>query len=173
MSIVKEAVLNYDVEGLTPNIDPAYLISAVAGENVDMFLCYRMREVGLRILLDYSVQDFINEGFSEEEAIRLHASFLLTKRIISDPLKRRVKLSDTDTAKDFFSYLKFEKQEQLDVAFLDTKNQLIKKQTVFIGSLNSSIVHPREIFREAVKLSAASIIIAHQHPSGDPLNIVS
>ncbi|WP_411747969.1 RadC family protein, partial [Psychrobacillus psychrotolerans] len=52
--------------------------------------------------------------------------------------------------------------------FLNVKNQILHKQTIFIGSLNASIVHPREIFREAVKRSAASIICAHNHPSGNP-----
>lgn len=57
---------------------------------------------------------------------------------------------------------------KLVVLFLNIKNQIIHKQTIFIGSLNASIVHPREIFREAVKRSAASIICAHNHPSGVP-----
>ena len=52
--------------------------------------------------------------------------------------------------------------------FLNVKNQILHKQTIFIGSLNASIVHPSEIFREAVKRSAASIICAHNHPSGNP-----
>jgi len=51
---------------------------------------------------------------------------------------------------------------------MNVKNQVLHKQTIFIGSLNASIVHPREIFREAVKRSAASIICAHNHPSGNP-----
>ncbi len=57
---------------------------------------------------------------------------------------------------------------KLVVLFLNIKNQIIHRQTIFIGSLNASIVHPREIFREAVKRSAASIICAHNHPSGVP-----
>ncbi len=57
---------------------------------------------------------------------------------------------------------------RLGVLFLNVKNQIMHKQTIFIGSLNASIVHPREIFREAVKRSAASIICAHNHPSGIP-----
>ncbi|KIN37952.1 hypothetical protein B4071_2788 [Bacillus subtilis] len=52
--------------------------------------------------------------------------------------------------------------------YLNTKNQVIHKRTVFIGSLNSSIVHPREVFKEAFKRSAASFICVHNHPSGDP-----
>lgn len=59
-------------------------------------------------------------------------------------------------------------QEHFVVLFLDVKNQIIHKKTIFIGGLNASIVHPREIFREAVKRSAASIICAHNHPSGVP-----
>ena len=59
-------------------------------------------------------------------------------------------------------------QEHFVVLFLNTKNQVLHKKTIFIGSLNASIVHPREIFREAVKRSAASIICAHNHPSGVP-----
>lgn len=52
--------------------------------------------------------------------------------------------------------------------FLDTKNRVIEKKCIFIGSLNSSVVHPREIFREAIRCSAAGVICAHNHPSGDP-----
>jgi len=54
------------------------------------------------------------------------------------------------------------------VLFLNVKNEVLHSRTIFIGSLNSSIVHPREVFREAVKRSAASIICAHNHPSGNP-----
>lgn len=52
--------------------------------------------------------------------------------------------------------------------YLNTKNQVLHRQTIFIGSLNASIVHPREVFKEAFRRSAASIICIHNHPSGDP-----
>jgi DNA repair protein RadC len=58
------------------------------------------------------------------------------------------------------------------VLYLNVKNEVLHKKTVFIGSLNSSLVHPREIYREAVKYSAASIICFHNHPSGPELNKV-
>src|SRR5699024_5964825 len=60
------------------------------------------------------------------------------------------------------------KQEHLVVLFINTMNQVIHRKTIFVVSLNASIVHPREIFREAVKRSSASIVCAHNHPSGDP-----
>lgn len=64
--------------------------------------------------------------------------------------------------------LRFKKQEHFVVILLDAKNQVIFKKTVFIGSLNACLVHPREIFRLALLKSAAAIIVAHNHPSGDP-----
>lgn len=58
-------------------------------------------------------------------------------------------------------------QEHFIVLFLDTKNYIIGQKTIFIGSLNKAIVHPREVFKEAIKRSSASVICAHNHPSGD------
>jgi DNA repair protein RadC len=60
------------------------------------------------------------------------------------------------------------KQECLKVVMLNTKNIVISIKDVSIGSLNSSIVHPREVFNEAIKKNSASIIVSHNHPSGDP-----
>ena len=60
------------------------------------------------------------------------------------------------------------KQELLKVLLCDTKNQVEHVETVFVGSLNCSVIHPREIFKAAIRQSAASIILAHNHPSGDP-----
>ena len=59
------------------------------------------------------------------------------------------------------------KQEHVVALYLNTKNEIIKKETLFVGSLNSSVAHPREIFKGAVRYSAARIILAHNHPSGN------
>jgi DNA repair protein RadC len=64
--------------------------------------------------------------------------------------------------------MRFLTQEHFVCLYLNTKNQVLHKRTIFIGSLNASIVHPREIFKEAFRRSAASIICLHNHPSGDP-----
>ncbi|MCQ2969206.1 MAG: DNA repair protein RadC [Clostridium sp.] len=60
------------------------------------------------------------------------------------------------------------KQETLKLILLDTKNNIIRSRNIFVGTLNSSLIHPREIFREAVKFGSANIIISHNHPSGNP-----
>ena len=64
--------------------------------------------------------------------------------------------------------LKGKKKEHFLTLLLDTRNQLIKVSEISVGSLDTSIVHPREVFREAISASAASVIFVHNHPSGDP-----
>lgn len=64
--------------------------------------------------------------------------------------------------------LRYLPQEHFVCLYLNIKNKIIHKKSLFIGSLNSSIVHPRDIFREGIRFNAASIICAHNHPSGDP-----
>lgn len=67
-----------------------------------------------------------------------------------------------------FEHLAHEKQEHFCAAFLNSKNGVIAQKTIHIGTLNSSLVGIREVFREAVREGAAGIIVAHNHPSGDP-----
>ena len=64
--------------------------------------------------------------------------------------------------------MKYFKKEHFRTLNLDTKNQIISIEEISIGNLNSSIVHPREVFNMAIKKSANSIILVHNHPSGDP-----
>lgn len=61
-----------------------------------------------------------------------------------------------------------QKKEKFITLYLDTKNQILKEEVVSIGSLNASIVHPREVFKSALLESSASVIMVHNHPSGDP-----
>jgi DNA repair protein RadC len=81
---------------------------------------------------------------------------------------RYVIRSPQDGANYVMEEMRFLSQEHFVCLYLNTKNQVLHKQTVFIGSLNASIVHPREVFKEAFKRSAASLICFHNHPSGDP-----
>ena len=66
------------------------------------------------------------------------------------------------------SFLRDKQREHFVVLFLNARNQLITKKDLFIGTLNANLVHPREIFSEALKKNAASLILIHNHPSGDP-----
>jgi DNA repair protein RadC len=76
--------------------------------------------------------------------------------------------SPVDVVNMFESYLSGADREHFCIAMLDRKGNLIGLNTVSIGGLHSSVVHPREVFKPAIILGAASIILAHNHPSGDP-----
>ena len=109
------------------------------------------------------------KGIGEVKAIQLLAAIELGRRLSQKQVDEKYTIrSPQDAAAYLMPDMTSLTQEHFVCLFLNVKNQIIHKQTIFIGSLNASIVHPREIFREAVKRSAASIICAHNHPSGVP-----
>lgn len=108
-------------------------------------------------------------GIGKVKAVELLATIELGKRIAKTPLLKE----GTVTSSQYVGNLLINEmnglQQELVVAlFLNTKNEIIKRETIFKGSLNSSVAHPREIFKAALKYSSARIIIAHNHPSGNP-----
>lgn len=107
------------------------------------------------------------KGVGEVKAVQLLATIELSNRLAKKEHDSRYTIrSPEDAAKLLMPEMSSLQQEHFVTLFLNTKNQVMHKQTIFIGSLNASIVHPREIFREAVKRSSACIICAHNHPSG-------
>lgn len=164
----KEAVLNYDVGGLIADISAINLIGAVIGEGANESVCQDLNKVPLNQLLHFSINDYVDFGLTENEAIKIHATFLLAKKLMTEYNPNTDVVRSPGDAFDVLKDLQFKEQEEFVVMFLDTKSQIIKRQTIFVGSLNSSIVHPREVFREAVRLSSSSMIVSHNHPSGDP-----
>ncbi|MCW1926995.1 RadC family protein [Bhargavaea beijingensis] len=109
------------------------------------------------------------KGIGEAKAVQLLAAVELGKRLTrKQSTERYVIRSPEDAAAYLMPDMSNLNQEHFVVLFLNVKNEVLHSRTIFIGSLNSSIVHPREVFREAVKRSAASIICAHNHPSGNP-----
>lgn len=108
------------------------------------------------------------KGIGDAKAAQLLAAIELGRRLAQKEIDSRYTIrSPEDAAAFLMPEMSALNQEHFVVLFLNVKNQILHKQTIFIGSLNASIVHPREIFREAVKRSAASIICAHNHPSGN------
>lgn len=126
---------------------------------------------GLEGLLDAGIEEITKiKGIKNKKASQILAVGELVRRISKDVLlKERNKISSpNDIAKILMKDMVFLKQEVLKLVMLDTKNNIIGLKDVFVGSLNTSIVHPREIFKEALKRSSSSIIVCHNHPSGDP-----
>lgn len=108
------------------------------------------------------------KGVGKTKAITLLAAFELGERV----LKPRTEYKQVSSPHDVYELLKYDlkdlKQEVLIVLYLDVKTNLIAKKQIFQGSLNQSLIHPREVFKYAVKYSAYSILLVHNHPSGDP-----
>nr|WP_276208121.1 DNA repair protein RadC [Gracilibacillus thailandensis] len=125
---------------------------------------------GLRMLKDVTIEELTEiKGIGQVKGVNILAAVEFGKRIQQFKEKERYVIrSPEDGANYVMEEMSSLKQEHFVTIFLNTKNQVIHRQTIFIGSLNASIVHPREVFREAIKRSAASIICAHNHPSGDP-----
>jgi len=108
-------------------------------------------------------------GIGFARACQLVASFELGKRFARETRGSGVSIkAPKDVARLFMDEMKHYDREHFKAAFLNTKNQIIKVVTVSIGSLNASIVHPREILKPAIAASAASIVLVHNHPTGDP-----
>ncbi|MEH7493458.1 RadC family protein [Neobacillus niacini] len=125
---------------------------------------------GLRLLKDATLEEMTEiKGIGQAKAIQILAAVEIGRRITNlNYTDRYVIRSPEDGANYVMNDMRFLSQEHFVCLYLNTKNQVLHKQTIFIGSLNASIVHPREVFREALKRSAASIICLHNHPSGDP-----
>jgi DNA repair protein RadC len=125
----------------------------------------------LKNLASASIEELTQiKGIGPAKAAQIKATFELSKRLensSSETTKITVK-SPEDVVKTARNLLKGKKKEHFLVICLDTRNHLIKTSTVSIGSLDCSIVHPREVFKDAISSSAASVIFIHNHPSGDP-----
>ncbi|WP_413379393.1 RadC family protein [Alkalihalobacillus sp. 1P02AB] len=125
---------------------------------------------GITLLKEATIEEMCSlKGIGIAKAVELSAAIELGRRIHNFvPADRYVIRSPEDVSNYVMEDMRFLKQEHFMALYLNTKNQVIHRQTLFIGSLNASIVHPREVFKEALKRSAASLICLHNHPSGDP-----
>jgi len=101
---------------------------------------------------------------------KIQAAVELGRRaMINDQLSRKIEVTRPDQVAALMSPIyKGKEHESFHCLCLDTKNKLKKLVEVSVGSLNASIVNPREVFKEAVRMSAAAIVVTHNHPSGDP-----
>jgi len=124
----------------------------------------------LKALGNASISDLKKlKGIGDSKAIELLSAIELGKRVYTETFRSNIKLHSPEKIYEYVrDSLEMKTQEHLVGLYLNTKGELIKKEILFIGSLNSSLIHPREIFKHAVVNSSASIIICHNHPSGDP-----
>jgi DNA repair protein RadC len=108
-------------------------------------------------------------GIGPARAAQLLGAFALARRFAAESLTPGEALrSSADIYRHFSPRLRDRKREEFLVVLLDGKNRVIREARISIGSLNASIVHPREVFHMAVRESAGALVLVHNHPSGDP-----
>ena len=109
-------------------------------------------------------------GVGEAKAIQLKAAVELARRLAQPADEDAAKpLETAQAAAELLQpYLAAKKKEHFVALLLDSRHRLIRISRVAVGSLSASLVHPRELFKDAIAASAAAVIVAHNHPSGDP-----
>ncbi|RHW35943.1 DNA repair protein RadC [Neobacillus notoginsengisoli] len=164
-AIAKEELLFYGTE----NTSLQNLLAVLIGSKANPSITGQLASLGVKGLSSLSKEELLQyEGVGESAANRILASLGLAGLMNKYKIENKYTIRSPEDAARLFSDMSILDQEQFEVVFLNTKNVVIGRKTIFKGTLNASIVHPRDVFREALKLSAASIIVAHQHPSGDP-----
>lgn len=125
---------------------------------------------GLNGLLSTSFEEYLKiSGVGNAKASQLMALSELSKRFKSYKSGDEYKINSPESAAYYvMEELRYLKQEILKVLFLDIKNKVIYEKNITVGTLDSSLVHPREVFKEAIIKNSAGIILIHNHPSGDP-----
>ena len=140
-----------------------------AGKNVIEIASQILSKYSKKRLLQMTYDDLSKiSGIDSAKATTLLAAFELSKRALE---VNDTNLPVINTAKDAavqLTDMRDLKKEHFVVLYLNAKNQLVHKETISMGTLNANLVHPREVFEPALKYSAAQIIVAHNHPSGDP-----
>ena len=122
---------------------------------------------GIRWLKDITIQELCEiDGIGLSKAAQIKAALELGIRVASSkPENYKIK-NPWDVYKYYMGSLRYLKREVFKVVLLNTKNEIITDVDVSVGTLNSSLVHPREVFIEAIKRSSNKIILIHNHPSG-------
>ena len=169
----RERLQKFGAEALSAQEILAVILGrGIAGESVMVTAQRLLSQFGsLKGIADASLEELSKvRGIGLAKAAQIRAAFELASRLegYQDSGKRETAKTPEDVVALVRSRLKGKKKEYFLALLLDTRNRLIRVAEISVGTLDSSIVHPREVFKEAVAASAASVIFAHNHPSGDP-----
>jgi len=156
------------------NLSDAELLAIVLGrgnkeENAIDLSNRVLSNYNLHKLSDLSLTELEEEFKNQVKAMKITAMFEIFKR--ANRLHKKGFNKKIRNAEDVFNYyvdeLQDKKKEHFYALLLDTKNRIISEETISVGILDASLIHPREVFKSAIKASSNSIILVHNHPSGD------
>lgn len=171
----RERLLKYGAENLTDAELLAIIIRTGSRSETAVNLSQRLllgeKGVnGLRFLVEASIEELGKiKGIGIAKAAQIKAAIEIGKRLASlSQSERPVIKYPGDVRNLLMEEMRYLDKEYFKIILLNIKNQVIHVEDVSVGSLNSSIVHPREIFKIAIRRSSAALILVHNHPSGDP-----
>ena len=169
----RERLQKFGAEALSAQEILALILGrGIAGESVTVTAQRLLSQFGnLRGIAGASVEGLSQvKGIGVAKASQIKAAFELANRLegYSEAGDKPVVKTPDEVVAVVRGRLKGKKKEYFLALLLDTRNRLIKVAEISVGSLDSSLVHPREVFKEAISASAASVIFVHNHPSGDP-----
>ena len=142
--------------------------SGIKGKNVKQLSEQIIKKYSSNFL-NLNIEDLLQfSGIGEAKALQIMSSLELVKRFYDEKKHQENVILSVNDAVAINLDLKDKKREHLVCLFLNARNVLIKKEIISIGTLDKSLIHPREIFGPAVELRSAGIILVHNHPSGDP-----
>ena len=168
----RERLLEYGVGALsTAELLAIILRTGARDENVILLSQRVLARFGnLAGMVQASTAEMISEhGLGPAKVAQLKAALELGRRMLVESPDERAQIrSPADAANLVMTEMGLLEQEQLRVMLLDTKNRVLATKTVYKGSLNTSLIRVGELFREAIRANSASLIVLHNHPSGDP-----
>ncbi len=164
----REKLIQYGPEKLTNSELLAILLrSGKKGENVIELANKILKRFSKDKLPKLTFNDLKDHsGLGPAKACEIVACFELGKRLLKDK-KSEIYLKPKEIWEELKD-LRDHKKEHFVIFYLDSRNQEIKREIISVGSLNANLVHPREVFEPAIRNLVAQIILAHNHPSGDP-----
>ena len=166
----REKVKQYGINNVTnKELLSIILKTGTKNINVEDLALSILRKYKLHELKDVTINELTKiKGIGEVKAIELLAAIELGKRINYKTAEKKKKLNNPEVIFQEMRYLFIDKKQELFYClYLNEKQELIERKLLFMGTVNKSIAHPREVFKEAYRLSASSIICMHNHPSND------
>ncbi|MEF2968017.1 DNA repair protein RadC [Paenibacillus sp. M1] len=168
----RERMLQYGASALSQAELLAILLRTGTRQESAVHMAQRvLGEIGgIRGIMDLNLAELTRmKGIGPAKAAQIKAGIELGQRLAKTRLpEAQVVRRPQDAADLLMEELRYLQKEHFVCLFLNTKNHIIAQETLSMGSLNASIVHPREVFRAAIKHGSASVVFAHNHPSGDP-----
>ena len=163
---LKEEACNYGIE----KVGISGLLAVILDCNIPDETMSILLGKNLRELAEMAPEELMAlPGIGKAKAIRLVAAFELTRRLANTMPEDRPSIrSPEDAAILVMGEMRHLDREHFWALLLNTKNRVIAREVISIGTLNSSAVHPRELFKAAIRRSAAAVILVHNHPSEDP-----